>query len=1086
MDMLSQELSKTSNLTVYKASAGSGKTHQLTGEYLNLLFNYPSAYKHILAVTFTNKATEEMKSRIVEELANLASGKGSDYLNDLCTKFSKSQESIRSFARQILVNILHDYSSFSISTIDRFFQQTMRAFTREIGLGGGYNVELDTSKVLGEAIDSMLFELERSENRQLLEWLIRFSEEKIENGETWNIRSDIQSLSNEIFKESYKAFSDDIQTDIANKTMLDDYKKMLLTNIVVYERRSRQISEKALNIINNCGLQPDSFKNGSRSPFMSFVKWANGEIKEPSETFKKLRDNISGWYTKTTQPSVKSLIEVSFNSGLNDCVCEIIDHYQSNVLYQTSVEINRYFFTLGILGDVDKKIRSYASENNIMLISDTTELLNKIIQGTDTPFVYEKVGTRIDNYMIDEFQDTSGMQWNNFLPLLKDSLSAGNKNLIVGDVKQSIYRWRNSDWKLLDEQIDLDFGSANINHKSLDINWRSLPNIINFNNAIFNTSPLLLQALFNSDLNNLGHTETNSHLSTRIVQAYENAYQEIPEKKTWANDGYVKIDFVDTEEFTDWHDSVLQQLPLEIEQLQDRGYQLKDIAILVRTKREGSEVANALLEYKGKNTNTKYKYDIISDEALFLRNANSVKLIVSLFRYLANTADSTLRAMAIYEYYKFKDRLSSEETIQSHFSTSQQFPEEVYSVLERIRELPLYEMTEELFDLFSQAMDENEHIYMQAFLDLVLDFTTGKSSDLGSFLEWWDESKHNLTIFTPDGQDAIRIMTIHKSKGLGFKSVIIPFCNWDIDHKQPVILWCQPHLKPFNELKLLPVKYSQKLKNTIFASEYLEERLHTFVDNLNILYVAFTRAKENLIVFAPKPKDESKIDSISTLLWSSLKQERDNADREYTDTQSLLDTENGLFVLGSDFKIDIQSKCQNINQQEVINKSFPSIPFDNRLKLSLTNKSFFSDQGKREYGNLMHEILSKVNTVADLDDIVRRYRLSGEITETEANHVWDTLQQYLAKAEVSEWYSGLYKVINEVQILQPGGSFIRPDRVMIHKDSVIVVDYKFGSKEEKKYQRQVKNYISHIRKMGYTSIKGYLCYVTLDKVIEVI
>lgn len=1085
--MLRQESSDKPNLTVYRASAGSGKTHRLTAEYLHLLFSSPFAYKHILAVTFTNRATEEMKSRIVEELSNLASGRDSDYLKELSHEYHKPQDAIREQARKILISILHDYSAFSVSTIDRFFQQTMRAFTREIGLGGGYNVELDTGKVLGEAIDSMLYDLERSENQQLLDWLIRFSEEKIESGETWNIRNDIQSLSIEIFKESYKAFSDEIQADIANKDLLDDYKKTLLVCIQQFEKRSAEIAEKALNTMLRFSLKPDDFKGGSRSTFFSFLKWANGEIKEPTDTFKKLPDDISAWYTKTTSPELKSRIEEAFGYGLNDCVCDIVELYNNSVVYQTAYEINRYFFTLGILGDVDKKIREYAAENNVMLISDTTELLNKIIQGTDTPFVYEKVGTRVDHYMIDEFQDTSGMQWNNFLPLVQDSLSAGNKNLIVGDVKQSIYRWRNSDWKLLDEQLDIDFRTNGINHQSLDTNWRSLKNIVDFNNAVFETGSTLLQNVFNEGLEDVTVDSSLASLYTRIKRAYGESYQYIPDKTKGDNEGHVKIDFVDTDENTNWQGYVLEELPQTIEQLQDKGYSLRDIAILVRTKKEGADVANRLLEYKGQNPDSKYKYDIISDEALFIRNSQSIKLVVSLLKYLRNPSDATLRALAIYEYYKFKNQLTPEETIQTHFSMSDDFPEEVSAELQRIKELPLYEMTEEIFDLFHDAMERNENIYIQAFLDMILDFSVKKSSDLDSFLQWWDESGQTKTIFTPDGQDAIRIMTIHKSKGLGFKVVIVPFCNWEIDHKLTTILWCQPKVEPFDRLKLVPVKYSQKLKNTIFAKEYFDEKLQAFIDNLNILYVAFTRAKNDLIIYSPKPKEKQKgINSISSLLWACMHIPIENTEsKTFADLTQSMDSEEGYFELG-ETKNTTKVKDISLSDNEVSIGALTSIPFDNRLKLRLNNKYFFTENGQREYGNLMHEIVSQVNVLDDLDKVVAKYQLAGDITDAEKQYITKILSEYLSNPQIAKWYSGEYRVLNEVQILQPGGTFIRPDRVMVKDGEVVVVDYKFGEKEEKKYQKQVKNYMTQIRKMGYENVKGYLCYITLGLVVEIL
>lgn len=1082
--MPSRELSDKANLTVYKASAGSGKTHRLTAEYLSLLFASPFAYKHILAVTFTNKATEEMKSRIIEELANLAANRNSDYINELAREYKKPEDAIRVQARKILISILHDYSSFSISTIDRFFQQTMRAFTREIGLGGGYNVELDTGRVLGEAIDSMLYDLERSENEQLLDWLIRFSEEKIESGGTWNIRSDIQDLSTEIFKESYKAFSDQIQTDIANKGLLDDYKKMLLAHIRQFEKESKEIGEKAMNIMLGCDLQPFDFIRGRTSPFVSFLRWAGGEVKAPTATFGKLAGDVSAWYAKTAPADIKSKIESAYHNGLNDCVCRVTDLYNNSAVYQTASEINRYFFTLGILGDVDKNIRSYAAENNIMLISDTTELLHKIIQGTDSPFIYEKVGTRVEHYMIDEFQDTSGMQWSNFLPLVKDSLSAGHKNLIVGDVKQSIYRWRNSDWKLLDEQLDIDFKTNGIHHETLDTNWRSDRHVVDFNNAVFETASSLLQNLYNESLEDITVNSSLASFYTKIKKAYNDSYQHLPEKKREPT-GHVRLEFVDTEETPNWQAYVLEQLPEIIEQLQDNGYSLRDIAILVRTKKEGADVANRLLEYKSKNPGSRYKYDIISDEALFVRNSKSIKLVVSLLKYLRNPSDSTLRTLAIYEYYKFKDQLTPEETIRSHFSASGDFPEDAAIHLRRIKELPLYEMTEEIFDLFKEAMDTHENIYIQAFLDMVLDFSVKKSSDLDSFLQWWDETGQTKTIFTPDGQDAIRIMTIHKSKGLGFPVVIMPFCNWEIDHKLTTILWCQPKAEPFNQLHLVPVKYSQKLSNTIFAYEYLEEKLHAYIDNLNILYVAFTRAKNDLIIFAPKAKEKAKsINNISSLLWACCHSTPEQqGDKTFIDLAERMDDENNNFELGIS-SCRFQQKEKD-TEHEISIGILESIPFDNRLKLRLNNKYFFTDQGKREYGTLMHEIVSNVTSLDELDKTIEKYKLAGEITSEEKDEITGLLHRYLSVPEISEWYSGNYKVLNEVQILQPGGTFIRPDRVMLKDGEVIVIDYKFGEKEEKKYLKQVKNYMTQIKKMGYNNVKGYICYVVLGKITEI-
>lgn len=1068
------------NLHVFKASAGSGKTHRLTAEYLCLLFSAPSAYRHILAVTFTNKATDEMKTRIIAELANLAMNRESDYTALLCQKYNLNEEQVRKQSRDVLISILHDYSAFSVSTIDKFFQQTMRAFTREIGLGGGYNVELDTDKVLGEAIDSMLYDLERTDNKLLLDWLIRFSEEKVENGETWNIRADIQSLSKEIFKESYKAYSNQVQANITDKGLMTDYKDMLFAIIQVFETTSQQIGEKALNIMTRYDLRPEDFKGGTRSPFFSFLKWANGAIDEPTNTFRSMADEVSNWYTAKTGAAVKVKIEDAYPE-LNSCVCDIVYHYDNSRTYQTAYEINRYFFTLGILGDVDKKIREYAAENNMMLISDTTELLNRIIEGNESPFIYEKVGLRINNYMIDEFQDTSGMQWQNFLPLVRDSLGSGNQNFIVGDVKQSIYRWRNSDWKLLDEQLDQDFLTEGIDHETLDTNWRSAYNVIAFNNAVFTLGANLLQDTYNSALSDTDDKRLTP-FTTRIKKAYGDLYQYMPDSRK-GNLGHVKVEFVDTDEYT-WQDYVLEQLPLQIEELQDRGYSLKDIAILVRTKKEGADVANCLLEYKNQHPESRYRYDIISDEALFVSNSKSIKLIVALLKYLHNPLDTSLKALAVYEYFKYSNQLNAEDALLKYFSAKEDLPDEVVVVLSRIRELPLYEMTEEIFELFRNAMEDNEQIYIQSFLDMVLDFTVRNSSDLDAFLKWWDETGSNKTIFTPDGQDAIRIMTIHKSKGLGFDVVLLPFCNWEIDHKLTTILWCHPQVEPFDKLHLVPVKYSQKLKNTIFDYEYFDERLHAFIDNINVLYVAFTRAKNELVAFAPKPK-KNDVTNISSLLWACINSTTDpsTSDRELIDLTQYLDEETGLFDLGAGY-LPVKKIKPSVTE-EINVDGLSSVPYEDRVKLLLKNKYYFTNSGQRDYGTLMHEIVSKIQTTADIEDAIETYHISGDITQDEKSEIKRLLSDYLSEPLVASWYSGEYCILNEVQILQPKGTFSRPDRVMIKEDEVVVIDYKFGEKEDRKYIRQVKYYTDQVRKMGYDNVKGYICYIKLGKVIEI-
>ncbi len=1090
-------------ITVYRASAGSGKTFKLTGEYLKLLFQHPSSYRHILAVTFTNKATDEMKKRIIEELDVLARGeKQSDYTQMLIKEAKINEAEIQPAAKKILVSILHDYTAFQISTIDRFFQQTMRAFTREIGLQGGYNLELDTEKVLSEAVDGMLSELDSNDNKQLLNWLLRYSEDKVENGKSWNIRNDIKDLSKEIFKENYKAFSDDIQQFISDKTTMSAYIKKI--NIIKNEFESslKQIGERGLNIIQLSNLDVADFKGGARSPFSHFFKWASGDVKEPSNTFINLENNLDNWLTGKTSSEKKAQIENAFHSGLNDCVKEVLTLFgEPFIRYQTAVEINRYFYTLGILGDIDKHIRQYAADNNIMLLSDTTQLLNLVIGESDTPFIYEKVGVRIKNYMIDEFQDTSGMQWKNFYPLIKDSLDAGNFDLIVGDVKQSIYRWRNSDWKLLEEQIKYDFKNEGIQEEVLDTNYRSCRNVIEFNNAFFTLASEVLQDKFNTETENPSEND-ESGFNSKIKQVYAQLYQKVPEKMENKH-GHVQINFIDTEEYEDWQAHSLEIIPQTIEKLQDKGFKLKDIAILVRTKNEGAQVADTLLQYSMSHSDTNYSYDVISDEALFISKSRSVGLLVSMLRYLMNPNESINQALVAYEYGLSKKQETPENVLIEYFRFNKEknniqpelhFSEEMMNELERLKQLSLYEITEGLIALLFSQHNPNENevgeaVFIQAFQDMVLDFSTRNTADISAFLSWWDETGSRKTILMPEAQDAIRILTVHKSKGLGFKAVIMPFCDWEIDHKAFLtnILWLHTDKMPFGEIPLLPIRYSKNLQNTIFKDDYLNEKMHAYIDNLNLAYVAFTRAKEELILMSPKPK-KNEVNSMGDLLHFCITNSNNyaSATPEGYTIVSLSEYWNVeiLQYKYGDWWQTSPEKASSIHQEKMT--GFSSIDVKDRLQLRLYGKGFFKEKEQRKYGNLMHEILSKVFVVEDLDNAVQEQIFSGAISEDEAIKIRELLQKAISRPETLDWFSGKYKILNESVILQPKGRFKRPDRIMMCNNEVIVVDYKFGEKEKKSYTKQVKDYMNLIGKMGYMQVKGYIWFVETGENVPII
>jgi len=1052
-------------LTLYRASAGSGKTHKLTGEYLKLLFTHPAAYRRILAVTFTNKATDEMKSRIIEELFNLAAGNKSDYLHLFLKE--QTEAGIRLQAKRTLAAILHDYSAFNISTIDSFFQQTMRAFTREIGLQGGYGIEMDQQVVLTEAVDNMLSDLEKPESKELLGWLLRFAEDKIENGGEWNLRREIMTLSKELFKENYKAFSEVLAKDIEDKQSLERYKDDLLAIIRSTENESKRLGEKGISVMEQYGLEPTDFKGGRNSAMMLFQKLANGEMKEPTATFIGFADNPKACYTKTTPDAIRQIIGCALGDGLNDCVKAVITLFSNLTFYYSAKEIIRYYYTLGILTDISRQIAAYREEKNILLIADTTELLNKIIDGSDAPFIYEKTGTRVDHYMIDEFQDTSKMQWDNFRPLLSESLSQAQANLIVGDVKQSIYRFRNSDWTLLESKVQRDFSPDMVVSETLKNNWRSFANIVRFNNMFFSMAPSLLQHQYNEQVasSSLSEDEKKEFVS-RIVSAYDESLQAIPD--AFANrEGHIRISFLSGDDDMDWKEEALQRLPSIVEQLQDNGYGLKDIAILVRTNSEVASVAETLLTYKEGHPSEHYSYDIISDEALYVNSSPAVRFIVALIKHLKTPDDETIRRMAFFSYIALTNEFNPKEGRNS-FS-----PEEERAFRELSR-LSLYEMTEGIYRMFFALFPENEQIFVQAFFDLVADFTQKENADAARFLKWWDETGCRKTIHTPDEQNAIRIMTIHKSKGLGFKAVLIPFCDWEIDHKptKQVILWSRPSVPPFDCLHLVPIRYGQILANTIFANDYFKEKLHAFIDNLNTLYVAFTRAKEELIVFAPRPKKEDavKINSIAELLWRGVADSQFNA-------------EEGVYESGNWQKA--AAALPRSAMKELPMGRLHSVSSRNRLHLRLRGKNMSFDDPKRKHGMLMHEILSQIETIQDIERTIERYHTLGMVDRQEADTLTLRLKTYLNREDVAAWYDSSCVVLNEADILFNNGLSKRPDRILIKNGKVTVVDYKFGEREEKKYTKQVKSYMELIRQIGYKEVEGYIWYVELNKLDRV-
>lgn len=1088
-------------LNIYRASAGSGKTYRLTQDYIHLLFDprRERAHRRILAVTFTNKATEEMKTRIVKELYALGQGEKSDYRAGLMDKFKMDDTAVNERARNLLVTLLHDYSSFSISTIDKFFQQVIRSFAREIGVHGGYNLELDTTSTLEQSVDNLFLDLSKDENKQLLHWLTSYAEERIEQSESWNMRGSIMQLGYEIFKESFQHKAEETNKKLHEREFLTNYRKSLREIKTNFEKAIKETSSNALKIMFSHGVWHDDFAYKTTTTFEKII---NGKF-EVGSRFVGMANDVSNCYTKAKPQDIKSAIENAYQNGLQACFLKIVEMLEQDIVnYNSASLILKNINTVGILSDLAVQIKKLTAEQNTMLISDTNLLLNKIIDNSETPFVYEKTGITIDNFMIDEFQDTSTLQWKNFQPLVDNSLSAGKLNLVVGDVKQSIYRWRNSDWNLLDEQILHDFRSEQLHEENLDTNWRSDKNIIDFNNSFFHIAAKTLQQKLNEKIEPiLPIYPALAQLTGKIEHAYSNVHQQVSSK---AGVGSVQISFINqTDEEDKWQELSLIKLMSTVEELQLRGYRPADICVLVRDNKDAKMVIEKLLNFKTTpEANPKVCYDILANEGLLINTAGSVRFILAIMALFVHPDDEIQKTIVNFEYACGKLGKNKNDALNSCFvpkavpstNFSDLFSDEENQLMKQLKHSSLFEMVEQLIVTFGIGEWNNEAIFVQAFQDVVFKYSNNKTSDLNSFLNWWKIVENKQFVSSPDNQNSIRIMTIHKSKGLDFKVVIMPFCDWELDKKKgntTNYLWCEPNTAPFNEVALLPIEYSSMLEKSIFSELYFDEQMHRYVDNLNLAYVAFTRAKNELICMTPAPKKEpeslEKINNLSTLLYNSFKNDLYANSVDYIALDKHFNAESIEFRLGESNQPSYTDKPDTSTNLKV--SSYPSINSSDRLHLRHQSADYWlvaglNTENKLNYGLIMHDILRLINYKTDQERVIQELVMSGRISIDESKIVEREMEAFWHLPETENWFANHLRILNETAILMPTGDQFRPDRVVFDGQKATIIDYKFGDKENKSHIVQVKNYMQLIAQMGYET-EGFVCYVSLRKVQQV-
>ena len=1032
-------------LVVYKASAGSGKTFTLAVEYIKLLVSDPTAYRQTLAVTFTNKATAEMKQRILSQLYGIWRGLDDSkaYSDKVCQELGITPQQASQRAGIALQLLLHNYSYFRVETIDSFFQSVMRNLARELDLTANLRIGLNDQQVEEQAVDQLIESLTATD--LLLQWLLKYIMDTIGEDRSWNIIGQIKQFGKTIFRDFYKQERNRLEKVSNDKDFFDRYQRQLRQKRDEASQRMHTIADTFFDTISAEGLTTDDFARKRSGVCSIFLKIKEGkDFNEDilTTTVLDARGDPSKWYTKSSKNAqlIHTLVETKLNSLLSQAVDEQPRQWK---IYKSATLTLKHLSQLRLLGSIEAKVNELNKEANRFLLSDTQQLLHDLVKGSDSPFIFEKIGTQLEHIMIDEFQDTSTVQWQNFKALMEEAMSHEHTgNLIVGDVKQSIYRWRSGDWRLLANITDqFDNAAQRIDIKPLDTNYRSSTNIIRFNNAFFTEAAKMDE-----------------------IDAYGDVEQKWPKGK--ADSGAVSIHLLPA---ADYRQATLSKVVEHIERLRAQGIAENQIAILVRTNALIPMVADYVMEQCP-------SISMVSDEAFRLDASPAVQVIIQALTLLVHPDNRIAEAFLA-------------KTCSGHIDGP--LPEAFTLQRDSLLRLPLYELTEQLYVIFGLHTMPEQSGYLCAFYDEVANCVSEQAADIHAFLKEWDATISSKTIQCPQ-VNGIRILSIHKSKGLEFGHVIIPFCDWRMEHSD--ILWCRPQEEPFNQLPLAPIDYSQKgMYGTIYEHDYNEEHQQNMVDNLNLLYVAFTRAIDSLCVIGKR-------NAIKTSRSALIEQVLPGITLEGAALSGIENTEEPIeFSFGQ--IVAIPKKSEKAETANPFLRTSTPIPiaievYQQKTVFRQSNQSRNFAQANDDeqaqqsnyiqMGNILHNVFAHIRTADDIDNALKQMELDGVIYDQHLTRqrIEDMIRKRLAHPKVADWFSPKWTLYNECTILLPDGQERRPDRVMTHDGMTVVVDFKFGSPRDE-YHDQVREYMHLLSQMGHTRIQGFLWFVYSNQIIEV-